>query len=344
MFSIRKNNALIAAACLSVSLHQTAWSQSGPEDAALTVYTGPWPPYVQTGSPPTGVITDIVRTVLDDMGETPDIRQFNFAYVYEKVARDEASIGFPFFQTSDREGQVLFSDPIFEVRSRLYYNRRFLDEAQAQDVASRTLGVVRGYRYGGAIDDLVRHAQESDRITVYDTEPEALAALIRGDVQLLPMAEHVAYALLEQRFSEEQALIAFRQDLDPPQSLHVIFPPEAQTLRDRFNASLSRLQQSQTLSSQDRATQTPARTNAVANIIAYDDIPIVLATGADGQTYPLAQGVSVVVLEWSDSMIGAAQDERLYAIMSDASRVLVLDGPQAGRELDVKNMHLAIRP
>ncbi|XBQ17110.1 MAG: transporter substrate-binding domain-containing protein [Oceanicaulis sp.] len=342
MCAISGNKLLAALAALVFAAGTASARQAAPE--TVDVYTGVWPPYVEAQGAAPGPVTEIVRTVFDDMGYEPRVRRFGFAYVYDQVERGRAMAAYPFFETDDRIGEVLFSDPVFEVTSRIYYNRRAHPDGPPTLTGEEIYGNVSGYRFGGEIDRLLAAAEADGRVEPFENEQEALAALIDGEIELLPITGRVAREVLRRDFASERALIAALPQVDDEaQPLKVIFPPGADAMRDAFNASLARLQQAELIPLGDRRTGTLAGCDTVAEIVASDDVPLVLATNPlTGDRYALPQGSRVAVCGWSTSMTEAAGDNRFYAIMSDTSEVLVLDGPQAGRELLVENMHLAI--
>ena len=342
MCFISGNRSIIALAALIIAAGGAEARQESLEP--IDAYTSAWPPYVQAHADAPGPITDIVRTVFDDMGYEVRVRRFSFAYVYDKVERGQARAAFPFFETEDRIGEVLFSDPLFEVTSRIYYSKRAHPDRPPRLTGDEVFGNVSRYRFGGEIDSVLAEAEAEERVISFDTEAEALAALIDNRIGLLPMTDRVAREVLEREFAAQRALIAPMEGFDPPQPLKVVFPLGEEALRDAFNASLARLRERALIPVGDRRTETLEACSTVAVIVASDDLPLVTATkpGAEEETYALPQGSKVAVCEWSASLRARADDDRFFAIMNDTSRILVLDGPQAGRVLNVKNIHLAI--
>lgn len=330
------SNAASALAILLVLA--AAGSVRAQELDSIDVYTGVWPPYVEAGDGRPGSVADVVRVVFDDMGYDARLRRLDFAYAYHRMETGRGPAAFPYFRTEDRIGEVLFSAPLFETTSRIYFNRRHLTEAEAASSGDRRLGTVRGYRYGDPIDARLEGA------TVYASEPEAIAALLNGEIDLLPMTERVAAAILERDFPDEAALVRPLPDIVARETVHVIAPDTeaGAALIAAFDASLERLRAAGVISAADPAIDTPSRRRTVARVVASDRAPVVLGRDADGAVYALPQGTRVAVLEWSGRLQGPMTDDRLFQTMTEASLVLALDGPQAGRELYVENMHLAI--
>ena len=340
-------------ACLCMLLlPQIAVAQGNP----LPVCTDYWPPYVNAEGEAPGQLSRIVNVVLDDMGRQPDWTYFDFAYCRYRIdQKDRAMLSFPWFRTAERVADTYLSEPLFEATTRIYYNRQFNTfDGPVQDYSGYRFGRVASYAYGESIDRLVEDA------IVFPTEREAIDALLKRQIDLLPMTEGVATATLEKDFPDRLQLILPLNGQTDTATLHVMAPrtPAGKSLIEAFNKSLKTLTDKGVVrlspavepageadGGNAAAACGAAGSGDIARIVASEGFPVVLGRqDHDGRSSYLAlpQGTKVIVLCWSPRIATASDSDRLYKTMVDESRVVALDGPHVGQEVFVKNMHLAI--
>ncbi len=304
----------------------------------LAVHTDIWPPYVEAGTPVQGSVVNLVRTVLDDMGERPDWQRFDFAYSYDKVLRQRAPLAFPYFLTPEREAEVMFSAPLFEVTNLIFHNRRF-GTLEAAGLEGARFGRVAGYRYGAVLDAYAGDAR------VFASEAGALRALLDGEIDALPMTQSVAEATLASEFPDELELIRPVEGVSDTASLHVIAPmsEEGTRLIARFDASLARLRAEGIIPAGDPSARVRLPERTLARLVASEGFPMILAR-VQGEAGHLSMppGARATIIEWSPRIADGQSDERIYQTMMDETRVVMLSGPHVGRELLVRNMHLEI--
>lgn len=341
-------------------LPQAAHAQSKP----LEICTDYWPPYVNAEGEGLGELARVVNTVLDDMGREADWVYFDFSYCRYRIDRkDRVMLSFPWFRTPEREVSTYLSDPLFEATTRIYFNRRFSTfDGPVKDYSGYTFGRVASYSYGDEIDKLVQDA------IVFPTERAAIEALLKRQIDLLPMTEGVARAILKQDFPNRLQLILPLEGPTGTAPLRMMAPrtPAGKALIHKFNESLKRLTEEgviqlkppveaslngvagQSLAAcgaEGSGTGSAAGSDDIARIVASEGFPVVLGRqDRNGKPAYLAlpQGTKVIVLCWSPRMTNSSGSDRLYKTMVDESRVVVLDGPHVGEEVLVKNMHLAI--
>lgn len=333
------------------------------EHEQVTVCTDYWPPYVNREGEPLGELSRVVGMILDNMELEPDWTYFDFSYCRHRIAeRDRVMLSFPWFRTGERAAQTHLSDPLFEATTRIYYNRHFnAFDGPVSDYSGYTFGKVASYAYGDRIEALTEDA------AVFQTEHEAIEALLSHEIDLLPMTEGVVAAILARDFPDRLQLIRPLDGEAGTASLHVMAPrtPEGRALMDRFNQSLQELTRAGVVnlesprpaSGDGEGTGVAACESGgnrpdgasgsgdIARTVASEGFPVVLGRQVrDGSSAYLAlpQGTKVIVLCWSPRIAKASASDRLYKTMVDESRVVVLDGPHVGQEVLVKNMHLAI--
>ncbi|MFK7885941.1 MAG: substrate-binding periplasmic protein [Gammaproteobacteria bacterium] len=319
-----------------ISVAQTA----APDD--FVVHTGQWAPYVEAPAQAGGSAQRIVRLVLQDMGLDVRVQYTDYAYSYYRMRSGSAGAAFPFFRTASREREVAFSNPLFTVKNRIFYNRQHHDfAAGVSDYAGLRFGRVAGYSYGAQIDALLREPVE------FASEVAAMKALLGGSIDLLPITEAVASALLLTSFPNEKELIRAVGDFQSDSTLHIIAArnAEGRAFIERFNASHARLLKEGVITNTDQSALTAfAGSNDVVEIIASEGFPIVLGVdNADASKhYAIPQGSRAIVIKWSDKILQPSATDRLYKTMVEESVVVIVSGPHVGKELRVKNMHLSI--
>ena len=322
---------LAAIACLCAP----AGAQTGPRIAA---HTDVWPPYVEAGAPVEGSVVNMVRTVLDDMGLAPDWQRFDFAYSYDKVRAGRAPLAFPYFLTPEREAEVVFSAPLFQVTNLVFHNRRF-GSLEAADLTAARFGRVAGYQYGAALDVYSAEAR------VFASEAAALRALLDGEIDALPMTQSVAEATLARESPDELELIRPVEGVSDMASLHVIAPmsEEGRALIAGFDASLARLRVAGVIPEGDPSARVRLPVRTLARLVASEGFPMILARtpGQDGYL-AMPPGARASIIAWSVRIADGQADDRIYRTMMDETRVMMLSGPHAGQELLVRNMHLEI--
>lgn len=104
---------LIAAACLLAL----------PAAAAEIVTGNDYAPYSDEKLPEGGFATDLVRTVLTNLGDAPRLRFLPWKRGYQMTAAGEALATFPYVRNPDREAEMLFSDALYFDLSRIVFNK-----------------------------------------------------------------------------------------------------------------------------------------------------------------------------------------------------------------------------
>jgi polar amino acid transport system substrate-binding protein len=311
-------------------------------EESFVVYTGTWAPYVGSGAEEGGSALNIVQLVLDDMALAAPLQFTDYAYSYYRIRSGSPGAAFPFFRTPERDREVVFSKPLFTVTNRIFYNRQHHDFSDGgADYTALRFGRVAGYSYGAEVDALLNEPE------IFASESLAMKALLRGAIDLLPMTESVASALLLTSFPNEKELIRAVGGFTSNSTLHMIAAKNAdgRAFIDGFNQSHARLIAAGVISDADPSAITAFTSkNDVVEVVASEGFPIVV--GVDSQDpskhYAIPQGSRAIVIEWSDKILQPSNSDRLYKTMVEESVVVIVSGPHVGKELRVKNMHLSI--
>lgn len=351
---------LVPVAPLGDALDAAHAAEPAPLLESIHVGTDAWPPYVELAERPAGLVSRIVASALHEAGHEPRINYLEFGLVYRLTREGRLPVAYPFYRTPVREDEVLFSAPLAILESSLFYSTRSHDfVSTAPNPAELRLGRVGGYSYGARLDSLLVASE------VYDSDLTALRALLDGDIDLLPMAIEVAEELLMRSFPHHRHELRAVPRYTSRDAVHAIFPdtPDGRELRDRFDAALARMRENGLMDAVELSfTSNPHGSSGYVRLVPSEGHPVVIGqiqsrhpTAMDDQATDAAvpdgsdegyvlipQGTRGIVLQWSPAALRPGSSEAIYANMMELSLVRIVDGPQAGRELWVRNLHIAI--
>lgn len=143
---------------------------SGPAPAPYTgldLVTGnDYAPYTGEDLPGGGLVTELVRQAFAVGGRRFDVRFLPWKRGYDGVVLGRFLATFPYVRTPEREREVLFSDPVVEVRQFVYLSKRSAMEVQggdtgrdsggAADFRGRTVCQPAGYALPAELEELVQ--------------------------------------------------------------------------------------------------------------------------------------------------------------------------------------------
>jgi len=303
---------------------------------SVSITTAPWQPYVNQQK--SGKAIDLFEQILSQ----DDIRvkwlTQNYDLAFDQIVAGKKTASFPYFKTQERTQQVLFSKPVFEVVSHIYFNRQFQQSIDVSQLGNYKVGRVAGYSYGEQIDELVSEGE------IFTNERLALQALLANKIDFLPMTESVMNRLLNTQFSAQKLLILPIKSLAGSATLHMIAPKsaEGEALMRRVNRLIDSAKQYKSLSLEpERLTTSPD----IAVLNTSEGYPAIIAqtdlSDSPGY-YSLANGTKALVVEWSQKMTTSATTDHIYQNMMEMSKVVILNGPLVGQEVYVKNMHIEL--
>lgn len=320
------------------SLCSTAYAQQ-----KITLLTDVWPPYINAQGQSKGSAAKLIDILFDY--ENVDTQWYYLPYElsYHQIKSKNRLVSFPYFKTKERENLVLYSEPVFSVSNRIYYNRQFLTGKAAEQAYKNNqhVGKVAGYSYGELID------KEVSQGMIFATEDLALTALFNHDIDVLPMTEGVMNYHLRTNFHHRQQLILPLKNITETSSLHVIAAktPQGQAVIDKVNHALKSLN-SQGMSSLQNTTVAIPSPIDIAKLMTTEGYPLIIGqsavSGNNIEYYTLPQGTKASITKWSNKIIQSSKTDRIYKNMMDLSKVVLLSGPHVGKELFVRNMHIEL--
>ncbi|WP_247893878.1 substrate-binding periplasmic protein [Azospirillum endophyticum] len=147
----------------------------------LDLVTGSdYAPYTGEDLPGGGLVTDLVRRAFAVSGRRYDLRFMPWKRGYDGVVAGRFLATFPYVRTPEREREVLFSDPVIEVRQFVYLSNRSAmgfhgrdDTGGLEDFHGRTICQPVGYALPSELQTLVEQ-----RLLTRQTPPD-LGACVR---------------------------------------------------------------------------------------------------------------------------------------------------------------------
>lgn len=231
---------------LATVLLVTAALQPGHAADRLTLVTGEdYPPYVDAQEPGGGLAVQLVRQVATRMGVEVSLETAPWRRGYEDTLRGRYDATFPYVRTADRERDMLFSDPLIQVRQVVFMAaaRRFAYRDPA-DLKGRRICTPLGYASAIALQPML------DRGEVQPvTAPSAAACpgLLTADRADVFIQDQRIGAALVARAGLARDIVAVGEPPVGRTEIHLIVPrsrPDAAGLIARFNAALAQLRTS----------------------------------------------------------------------------------------------------
>lgn len=118
-----------------------------PAAAALEIVTGnEYAPFTDQKLPEGGFATELVKKVVESMGQTPNFRFLPWRRGFEMTAAGEALATFPYARNSEREAVTQYSDPLFTIQTKVFYHKdRPVTYTTIEDLYGKTLCNPTGY-------------------------------------------------------------------------------------------------------------------------------------------------------------------------------------------------------
>ncbi|CBS86302.1 putative amino acid ABC transporter, periplasmic component [Azospirillum lipoferum 4B] len=115
---------LLAVPTVGQALESAAEPAPAPYTGLDLVTGGDYAPYTGEDLPGGGLVTDLARRAFAVSGRHYDVRFMPWKRGYDGVVAGRFLATFPYVRTPEREQEVLFSDPVIEVRQFVYMSNR----------------------------------------------------------------------------------------------------------------------------------------------------------------------------------------------------------------------------
>ncbi|WP_415906688.1 substrate-binding periplasmic protein [Neptuniibacter sp. QD72_48] len=306
------------------------------------VYTSDWKPFVNGEDEEKGVVSRVVQLAFWEMGLEAERTSLDYYFSYKLVKNQQVLLSYPYFRTDQRSQEVLFSDPLMSVENGLFYNSKWQQySGKSIDFSQQKVGKVAGYSYGAEIEPLLKSAK------VFNTDLQALTALSKGEIDLLPASIEVAQVMLHKHFPHLLHEFKLLENHRGTDSVHLVASAndEGREFIQRFNAALARLK-SKGMIEQLLTSNVDVQGSGYVRLVPAEGFPLITGyevnAQGDKQFFVIPQGSRATVLAWHDVVLKPHATEKVFDGMMKYSQVKVVDGPHAGRSLFVRNMHLEV--
>lgn len=209
-----------------------------------------WPPFTPnaTGLTETGLSYDLVREVARRIGADFQLELFPQNRALQMLKTGERDGITVISKNAERDAYLLFSDPIFQKRGLIYFDKARLPGfawSRADDLAGRKIGVVRGHNYGDELEKFfIAHADDVEHVTSIEQNFQKLAL---GRIDLLLCIEMTAAEFLRNPLYGRKITAAARPYYE--KDYHIAFSKlsPAARLLPRINAAIAAMKADETL-------------------------------------------------------------------------------------------------
>ena len=303
----------------------------------LEVYVDEYPPYI---SAPNDALGSAAK-ILDTLGKYSDT-QIRFSYLsYLDAERlmllGKNAVAYPYFFTSKRAESYYFSCGVALASIEIYYSRQFNALEDIVTLEGLTVGVVAGNSYGKSIDERLVGPIE------YDTEINAIVALMDNKIDVLPMAKGVMDSFIKTHFSAQRELLKPLANIRGKSLFRVMAPKNEFGLNAINLINHAIVQKFGKSGPNERSVEIPPKVD-LAVLIPAEGFPAIIGKNLeDNNDYTLPIGTQVIVLDWSEGIRKPNLATSINRSMMLTSKVVILNGPHVSKEMMIRNMHIQLK-
>lgn len=194
-----------------------------------------YPPFIwkdETGKP-VGITVQILQLLEKKLDISFEIELLPFSKALEKLQTGQAEMINFIFKTPEREKVFLFSNPVMNLESRVYF-RKFLNIKSFSNLTPHLIGITEG----DANEVLIRQKNSSLTFKYYKNSEELILAVKSGNVDVFVMDDLPAqyFLIREQIFHEFSSLAPVSI-----QQVYFAFPMNRSDLVNLVNRGLSQI-------------------------------------------------------------------------------------------------------
>lgn len=234
----------LAAACLPLIALLLSSPAPAEDEAALTLATGEFPPYVGERLPQGGVTSKIVREAFAAAGlATPKIVFLPWKRGYSEAELNRYAATFPYAHDAAREKQFLYSDPLHQDHFS-YFARKDDADALAGRWRNKRLCLPLGWTTAYTDADIRKYQLRLERPPALEN---CLKMLGSNQVDLVSCNDFVAGYAIRQLYGPRSPFVAAEIGKQQTSGLFLIISrqrPNAEQLMQKFNQGLAALRRS----------------------------------------------------------------------------------------------------
>lgn len=285
-----------------------------------------WSPYVSPDLDGNGPLAIVVDHVFRAAGFSPQLEFTSWTAAQNRVNSGEALGTFPFISSADRRERFLLSDELATFTYVLFHRIDGPSIRSADDLASVRVARISGYEYWPELD-----AAAGDYVE-FSTSGEALRALARGDIDVVPEGFLVGQEIVRSAdFPYDSSTLGVVEGSESWQrstrGLHLLLPRSEsnERLMEAFNTHLSDFVETDNYDALLKKLE-PARD--VVRLTAQDGGSVPLVDDQGNMEARTPNGTAAVAIRWPNTL-----DESPPVV--EMVEVRVLSGPWVGRHFNV---------
>lgn len=172
-----------------------------PASNEVILTTGDWPPYVYETGPDKGPMAEIVIAAFKEVGITAKIVFYPWKRAEDEVRQGKAFAAFPYAASDERKKEFDFSDPMYLVKAKFFYNKNFHPDGmpfeKLDDLRSFKIGGMLGSWYEPNFKDA---GLQVEYVSAMDQNIEKL---VLGRIDLAVEEENSTWYLIRQLYPNE---------------------------------------------------------------------------------------------------------------------------------------------
>ncbi len=215
-----------------------------PASGEVILTSGDWPPYVFETGNDKGPMADIVMAAFKEVGVTPKIVFYPWKRAEDEVRQGKAFAAFPYAITDERKKEFDFSDPMYVVKAKFFYNKKY----HPDDISFEELEDLRDYKIGGMLGSwyepyFKEAGLQAEYVNGMDQNIQKLAL---GRIDLTVDEENTTWFLIRKLYPDEADQFAtLEKPLEQPGLVNELsllvsrsYPNSAELLK-QFNTGLA---------------------------------------------------------------------------------------------------------
>lgn len=212
----------------------------------VIIATNAYEPLVTLEGNASGLFTDIVQAVFEEMGVEVEFRILPWEECARQVEEGKVFAAMPYIITEERQQYAIFSDVLWAGRGAFFYLHEHLG-----DYSFTGLDSLKGLKVGVTEGHAGLEAMDDPRVTLDwgATELLGVKRLLDKEVDFFYETELVGWALVAKEFPGEVFRIRSARTPWVAYTFHLMVSkkaPQAESMVRRFNAKLERFRQNGT--------------------------------------------------------------------------------------------------
>jgi len=214
----------------------------------LKIAIGEYPPFASQEYPQQGIVPKIVRAAFETQGYTVKFEFMPWGRSFASALKGNYDAAAFWFCVPQRKKDFYCSEPLYYEATYFYFNKRkpLQDWQSLSDLSDFNIGATTGYSYNEEFWQFAKRGVLN--VNTVTTDEQNFKKLLKGRIDLFPMATIPAEHILNKHFTtEEVEQISFHPRPLMVESSHLLFlkkSKKSKKLLKAFNKGLSAIKES----------------------------------------------------------------------------------------------------